>query len=291
MTFEAKDLPPPLVAEYLAKHCALLIGAGASVGAGLPQWDKLLRLMIIEAQSSVSLSDAKSAEYEKLITTGKFLTAASGLKDDLGPYFFADFIRKVFVDSKVAPTGLHKALVDLELAQFVVTTNYDTLLEKSFRKRDDDVTVCTFKEAGAVRRSLSNRQFFILKAHGDATKSAEGIILTEQDYRNILFKEPAYQHVLATMFSMYTMIFIGASMTDPELNLMLNYVSSTFLPESGPVHYAVLTKEKVTEVEKERWFKDFNIRVVPVSSADEYQELTEFVVALGQAGRSASASV
>ena len=79
------------------------------------------------------------------------------------------------------------------------------------------------------------------------------------------------------MFSMYTVVFVGASMTDPEVNLMLNYVASTFAPDSGPTHYALLTKEKVNEVEKERWFKDFKIRVVSVSSADEYAELTEFV--------------
>ena len=281
MAFDPKALPAPLVAEYKKGHCGVLVGAGASAGAGLPQWDALLRLMVDEAKACVDLSDAKAAEYEALIKGGKYLTAASGLKDDLGA-FFADFIRKIFVEKKYTPTDLHKALVGLDRLQFVVTTNYDTLIEKAYRVKDEDVTVCTFKEAGEVRRSLSSREFFILKAHGDATKSGAGIILTEQDYRNILFREPAYQHMLATMFSMYTMVFIGASMTDPELNLMLNYVSSTFQPDSGPIHYAVLTKEKVTEVEKERWFKDFKIKVVAVSSADEYRELTEFVIALGE---------
>ena len=283
MAFDMKALPAPLVTEYKKGHCGVLVGAGASAGAGLPQWDALLRLMVDEAKACVDLSDAKAAEYQALIEGGKYLTAASGLKDDLGA-FFADFVRKVFVDKKYSPTDLPKVLVGLDRQQFVVTTNYDTLIEKAYRVKDDDVTVCTFKEAGEVRRSLSSREFFILKAHGDATKSGAGIILTEQDYRNILFREPAYQHMLATMFSMYTMVFIGASMTDPELNLMLNYVSSTFQPDSGPIHYAVLTKEKVTEVEKERWFKDFKIKVVAVSSAEEYRELTEFVIALGEAG-------
>lgn len=284
MAFDPKTLPTPLVAEYRKGHCGVLVGAGASAGAGLPQWDALLRLMVEEAKACVDLPDTKAAEYEALIAGGRFLTAASGLKDDLGA-FFADFIRKIFVEKKYSPTDLHRALVGLDKLQFVVTTNYDTLIERAFRVKDDDVTVCTFKEAGEVRRSLSGREFFILKAHGDATKSGAGIILTEQDYRNILFREPAYQHMLATMFSMYTMIFIGASMTDPELNLMLNYVSSTFQPDSGPIHYAVMTKEEVTEVEKERWFKDFKIKVIAVSSADEYKELTEFVVALGETAK------
>jgi len=279
MAFEIGLMPGPLVAEYTKGRCGLLVGAGASVGAGLPQWGDLIRQMIEEAKTSVGLSDAKAADYNHLVDNGRYLPAASGLKDELGSYF-ADFIRRVFVESKPAPTPLHKALLALTKLQFVVTTNYDTLIERTFRTIDDDVTVCTYKEAGEVRRSLSSREFFILKAHGDATKSGAGIIITEQDYRNILFKEPAYQHMLATMFSMYTMVFIGASMTDPEVNLMLNYVAGTFQPDSGPTHYALLTKEKTTEVEKERWFKDFKIKVIPVSSADEYAELEEFVVAL-----------
>lgn len=276
MAFNPADIPPPLIEEYKKERVGLLVGAGASVGAGLPQWGQLLRDMLEETKGSVGLSAQKIADYESLIDQSRYLMAASGLKVDLGSYF-AGFIRKVFVDSKPVPTNLHKAMLGLKRLQFVLTTNYDTLIERTYRNQDPDVTVCTYKDSGEVRRSLSSREFFILKAHGDATRSGDGIILTDQDYRNILFRESAYQHMLATMFSMYTVVFVGASMTDPEVNLMLNYVASTFAPDSGPTHYALLTKEKVNEVEKERWFKDFKIRVISVSSADEYAELTEFV--------------
>lgn len=282
MAFNPADIPPPLIEEYKKDRVGLLVGAGASVGAGLPQWGQLLRDMLEETKGSVGLSAQKVADYESLIDQDRYLMAASGLKVDLGSYF-AGFIRKVFVDSKPVPTSLHKAMLGLKRLQFVLTTNYDTLIERTYRSQDPDVTVCTYKDSGEVRRSLSSREFFILKAHGDATRSGDGIILTDQDYRNILFRESAYQHMLATMFSMYTVVFVGASMTDPEVNLMLNYVASTFAPDSGPTHYALLTKEKVNEVEKERWFKDFKIRVVSVSSADEYAELTEFVDLLAAA--------
>lgn len=282
MAFDPATLPPPLVEEYKKRRCGLLVGAGASAGAGLPQWGKLLEDMAAEAKASAGIPEEKYQDYLSLIKQGKYLVAASGLKTDLGSYF-AGFIRRVFVDGRPVPTALHESMLNLKELQFVLTTNYDTLIERVFRRDDPDVTVCSYKDAGEVRRSLSSREFFILKAHGDATRSGDGIILTEQDYRNILFKEPAYQHMLATMFSMYTMIFVGASMTDPEVNLMLNYVASTFAPDSGPTHYAALTKEKINEVEKERWFKDFKIRVIPVSSADEYAELTQFLDALAVA--------
>jgi SIR2-like domain len=279
MAFDPTSIPRSLIEDYEKSRCGLLVGAGASAGAKLPQWGQFLELMTKEAQASAGITDEKAADYRKLIAEGRYLMAASGLKTDLGA-LFAGFIKRVFVEPKAKPTPLHDAMPTLDKLQFVITTNYDTLIERAYREHDPDVTVYTFKDVGEVRRSLSSRQFFILKAHGDASRSGDGIILTDQDYRQILFREPAYQHMLATMFSMYSMIFVGASMTDPEINLMLNYLADTFSPNSGPIHYAALTKEKVNEVEKERWFKDFNVRIIPVSSADEYKELPEFLAAL-----------
>jgi hypothetical protein len=282
MTFNSKLIPKHLIDAYTRERCGLLVGAGASVNAGLPQWGGFLTKMVEMAQNNQTITKRKANNYIKLIKDGRYLMAASGLKSDLGSYF-TEFLRRIFLDRTATPTQLHDAIVTLQLLQFVLTTNYDTLIELAYRRVDPHVTVCSFKDVGEVRHSISQREFFILKAHGDANRTGEGIILTEQDYRTILFREPAYQALLAAMFSVYTIIFIGASMTDPEINLMLNYIASTFPPDSGPTHYAAMTKEKMTEVERERWFRDFKIQIISVSSADEYAELTEFLVALGTA--------
>jgi len=176
---------------------------------------------------------------------------------------------------------LHEALVALDKLQFVLTTNYDTLLERAFRKRNDDVSVCSFTDAGEVQRRLSRREFFILKAHGDATKLGNQIILTDVDYRNLLFGQRAYQSLLSAMFTMFTFIFVGASMTDPEISLLLSYIADSFSPNAGPTHYALMATEDVTQVERDRWFKDFKIQLITVSKQDNYAELTEFLRELG----------
>ena len=69
-------------------------------------------------------------------------------------------------------------------------------------------------------------------------------------------------------------------MTDPEILLLLNYLADSFSPGSGPNHFALMADEDITGVEKERWFKDFNIQLIPVSKADNYAEVTDFLVAL-----------
>ena len=281
MAFDPKKIPDALRQAYGAGRCAVLVGAGASKGAGLPSWGELLTKMTDAAVAHGVIAPAKEAEYRALASrTDKFLMVASGLKDDLRSHF-DQFIEETFIAPKPSPTKLHEALVALDKLQFVLTTNYDTLLERAFRKRDDDVSVCSFTDAGEVQRRLSRREFFILKAHGDATKMGNKIVLTDVDYRNLLFGQRAYQSLLSAMFTMFTFIFVGASMTDPEISLLLSYIADSFSPNAGPTHYALMATEDVTDVEKDRWFKDFKIQLITISKRDNYVELTEFLQALG----------
>lgn len=281
MAFDPTRIPDALRKAYGTGRCAVLVGAGASKGAGLPLWGELLTKMIDTAVAHGLINQAKEAEYRVLATrTEKFLMVASGLKGDLGSHF-DQFIEETFIAPKPAPTALHEALVALDKLQFVLTTNYDTLLERAFRRRDDDVSVCSFTDAGEVQRRLSRREFFILKAHGDATKLGNKIVLTDQDYRNLLFGQRAYQSLLSAMFTMFTIVFVGASMTDPEISLLLSYIADSFSPNAGPTHYALMAAEDVTQIEKDRWFKDFKIQLITVSKQDNYVELTEFLRELG----------
>lgn len=281
MAFDPKRIPEALRKAYGAGRCAVLVGAGASKGAGLPLWGELLTKMIDAAVAHKVITTEREREYRALATrSDKFLMVASGLKDDLHSHF-DQFIEETFIAPKPTPTPLHEALVALDKLQFVLTTNYDTLLERAFRKRNDDVSVCSFTDAGEVQRRLSRREFFILKAHGDATKLGNQIVLTDVDYRNLLFGQRAYQSLLSAMFTMFTFIFVGASMTDPEISLLLSYIADSFSPNAGPTHYALMAAEDVTQVEQDRWFKDFKIQLIPVSKQDNYAELTEFLRELG----------
>jgi hypothetical protein len=281
MAFDPGRIPDNLKSAYRERRCAVLVGAGASVGAGLPTWDKLLSNMVSEARAHRVVSAEKATEYDKLISDpSKYLMAAAGLKEDFAGYF-EEFVEKTFLEPKPKPTDLHFALTEADRLQFVLTTNYDILIEKAYRASGkDDVSVCTFMDAGEVQRRLSKREFFILKAHGDASKVGNGIILTEMDYREIIYRQRAYQSLLSAMFTMFTIVFVGASMTDPEIKLLLNYIADAFAPTTGPSHFALMAEEQITSVEKERWFKDMKVQLVPVSKADNYAEVTQFMRAL-----------
>jgi len=277
LAFDETRIPAKLVEAYTNGHCGLLVGAGASAGAGLPLWTGLLEELIDQVDKNLPQYRNSLDEYRRLVSdTSKTLMLSTELKEALGTHF-EDYVEERFFRSRPELTPLHTALTRLEKLKFIITINYDTLIERAYRKEiDDDVPVCSFKDVGAVQRYLSRHEFFILKAHGDASQSGNGVILTEHDYRTILYKERAYQILLSAMFTMFTLVFVGASMNDPEINLLLQYIASTF-QSSGPTHYALMPEEDITDVEKTRWFKDFNVQLIPISKKNNYVEVQEFI--------------
>jgi hypothetical protein len=107
MPFDQSRIPSTLVDTYKRGKAAIFVGAGASSGAGLPNWGKFLEALVDHGQKQSVVTDGKAKEYLQLIKDpAKYLMVASGLKDDLGNYF-AEIIEKTFKDPKPKPTKLH----------------------------------------------------------------------------------------------------------------------------------------------------------------------------------------
>lgn len=278
MTFDVNRLPRSLVQAYAEKRCAVFVGAGASQAAGYPGWKDFLELLVDRCIEENRLTEDEAKSYRDLVgVAGKQLTLASALKDKLGDVWDL-VISEMFYDDHKNPAAVHKLLPKLTNLSMVITTNYDTLLEDNYANGRPP-KVLTFSDGGEMRRLMLQRQFFILKAHGDAAKPGNGIILTINDYRG-LARERAYQSLLASIFTLNTVLFIGVSLNDPELLVMLDYLADTFEPGSRPIHYALIAEEEINPVEKDRWLKDYLIQIVPISSANNYADIPEAIKAL-----------
>jgi len=282
MTFEEKRIPSSLREAYRDKRCAVLVGAGASKGAGLPLWGEFLG-QLVEAAENDNLIDKDRADMYRtlLVRPEKFLMVAAAIKAQLGALFDTT-VERIFTKSGCKPTELHHALAKLENLPFILTINYDSLIEDAFMAAGKPITPSSFVNAGDVHRRLSRREFFLLKAHGDANRVGDGIVLTEVDYRTLLYGSPGYRSLLSVMFTMYSIVFVGSSMADPEINLLLGYISDAFSSTSGPVHYALLADEDISDAEKERWLVDFKVQIIKISKDDNYLELTEFLRTLAK---------
>ena len=276
MALEKEDIPTELLEAYREGKCGVFVGAGLSMGADLPDWGGLLDRLIDKAEADHSISDDKAKDCRELAADpNKFLMLAQEMKEILGVEF-KTVIEDVFGNPELKPTPAHELLVYLQNNRFIITTNYDMLIEQAFAANGVFRQGYKYYEAHALQRDLYKRAFFLLKAHGDAKTAPEHIILTDKDYRRILYKEPGYQSALQAIFTMYSVIFIGSSLQDPELRLLLNYINAAF-PEGGIPHYALMTTGQIGETERGRWKKDYNMRIIPISSDDNYEDLNRFL--------------
>ncbi len=134
---------------------------------------------------------------------------AEELKEVLGPTEFKSFLEETFLRDDVQYRPVHQLLVTLRKSKFIITTNYDVLIENAFAQEQIRPTVLKYYEAHAIQRQLYRRDPFVLKAHGDAETAAEEVVLTDKDYRRLLYQEPGYQSALQSIFTMYSVIFLG----------------------------------------------------------------------------------
>ena len=276
MPFTKERIPRPLLEAYADKKCGLFIGAGLSVGAGLPNWSQLLQKLITRSVENGVMTEEKAEDCLTLArNSSKYLMLAEELREVLGTDF-KTAIEEIFRDDNVNPTDTHALLARMKKNQFIITTNYDLLIERAFAAAQVFRQGYKYYEAHALLRDLYQRQFFLLKAHGDAQTAAEQIVLTDKDYRRLLYREPGYQSALQSIFTMYSVIFIGSSLQDPELRLLLNYVNAAF-PEGGIPHYALMTEDDAGKTERRRWERDYNMRVIAISADDNYGDVNRFL--------------
>lgn len=276
MPLTLEQIPTELIEKYLDKKCGFFVGAGLSRGLGFPDWRGLLQGLIAKAEADHSLSKDQADDCRRLAEdSSKFLMLAEEMKDVLGVEF-KTYLEETFGNDAINPKPAHELLVTLKRNNFIITTNYDLLIEKAFVNNRTLQTPYKYYEANALQRQLYLRKFFLLKAHGDAKTAAEHIILTDKDYRKLLYKEPGYQSVLQSIFTMYSVIFIGCSLQDPELKLLLNYINAAF-PEGGIPHYALMSTDDTGTTERNRWKKDYNMRIIPISPDNNYKDIDIFL--------------
>jgi hypothetical protein len=271
---------PKELTDSLAKgRCIALIGAGLSVAAGYPNWEKLLETLIERALSQGVISPEKKTELEAMAkTTTKWLMVAQELNDSYGEGQFRNELAKVFEETMVSPTDAHELITRIPF-EFIVTTNYDQLIENAYFPRLKRIPkIFTHQDTADFADALWKEEFFILKAHGDLQKKSS-IILTERDYRRVVYSSPGYRALLAAIFTTKTVLFLGASLGDPEIQLLLRSLHDAF-QGSGQYHFALLSKVDFSETEAAHWRKNYQVRCITYEPSTGHPEVVGFLKAI-----------
>jgi hypothetical protein len=260
------SLPTDLVAAFSNQRAGIFVGAGASRDAKLPTWKSLLDELIEKAGATPGITKDSIADYQSLVADQtKHLVLASILKEELAQNF-GKYIEKRFADEDLEPTAIDRALVDLP-AQFFITTNYDRLVERAYAEKfsgKKTLNTFTYKQVGQAASGLFRNRPFILHAHGDAASEPDDVILTEKDYRLLIHNSTGYQSLLQTLFTTFTLLFVGTSLADMEVRLLLGFIHSSFHGKT-PTHYALMSDNERNPSEIRAFFRDFNIEVIGIN--------------------------
>ncbi|HJW94771.1 MAG TPA: SIR2 family protein [Thermoanaerobaculia bacterium] len=272
----------------LTEQPLALVGAGLSVPAGLPSWNALLDEM--EAQ----LSMLDGAYKQALRDNADALWRAEEYRRYLGEQNYQSLLRNRFgapvtLKADSAPV----ALVKLPFRHFM-TTNYDDVLLEAHKvakldspqkmnwSNEDEVRKFIF----GLRNNLAPRT--VLHLHGHHS-NAMSIVLTDNDYTERYVRSADTTRKLFAILATERVVFVGFSLTDPDLMALLREVNATLRSDQAR-HFAIMGLEKpISEVfERGRLLKRYGVD--PVFYDNQDQKHTGLLEVLHQIGGAVPAS-
>jgi hypothetical protein len=237
------------------RRAILFVGAGVSMSVGLPSWQMLVEHMAETLGIDHDMVREPNLTYQML---AEYYRLKQG---SIGP--LRSWMDRNWSVSRerVEASRLHQLIVSLDFP-IIYTTNYDRNLEVAFEIHQRAfVKVANAKDVARASQDVTQ----IIKYHGDFDDD-ESLVLAETDYFNRLsFDSPLDVKFRADALGR-TILFIGYSMSDMNIRLLLHRLWQTwhrsgfekhrpgsfvFMPRPNPVQEAVLGNWGITVLSEE----------------------------------------
>jgi SIR2-like domain len=204
----------------------VIVGAGASVEATLPDWQSLIRRLLERASRSVpELADeaSRAAWAEETLKADGLLGAAAVVealsKEQLQTWIVEGLYERAPASSyRPGPISEQVAFLHrcLGTKLTIATSNYDDLLEEALR--DGGIRRARIRSYITGRRG-SEGAVGVIHLHGyagrDRTKGT--LILSEEQYQRMQRGQSWQERFVGERLLSTNCLFVGTSLTDPNL--------------------------------------------------------------------------
>jgi hypothetical protein len=260
-----------LRSTYRQRGLVLVLGAGVSIGMGLPNWDELISGLFVslvtrqlqgrldEDQAFAVAEAARHLGNESPLLSARYLRRGieDGNAGDPGTFqreLAVALYRRVGAAPATPPLlyELAKLCVPLRTGpkvHSVITYNFDDMLEQVLT--GDGVA---HRSVWSGRQHPSELELPVFHAHGFLPRDVEGVAgldegllaFSEEGYHQ-LFRDPYHWANVMQLraFQQETCLFVGLSLTDPNLRRLLEYATAG---HDDPRHYVFMRRSSVKDV-------------------------------------------
>jgi hypothetical protein len=210
------SIPKDLIEHFKKKDVVLFIGAGVSANAGMLNWIDLIKPLAeaVEFRWPLSGSD---------ITTDHLLSASRYYENRFGRNSLIRYLKEKLDTTHLSPSMVHLLLSVLPV-KVVFTTNYDDLVERTYREASKPFHVIVSEPELAY---WSEDQVQIVKLCGELNRP-ESIAITKFDFN--IFNETHRRLIekLRSTLETKTAVFLGYGLRDPFVNQIWDNISFVF---------------------------------------------------------------
>lgn len=275
-------------------NLTLVCGAGVSLEAGIPVWDKLLdnlfseMLEVLKNENEGLNYDILTIKESQITNSVPALILAKYIKNNIKNKF-NESLRKALYKNKPTSSELISAIAELarprrdgKSIDSIITFNFDGLIEEQLEKER-----ISFKAIHSEAIKFTANEIAVYHVHGYLPR--EGVVdpLTE-----IVFSEDGYHSQFIEPFSWSNIIqlqkltqniclFIGISLTDPNMRRLLD-VAWRKNPDSALSHFIVKKKPNITSTDAEKFImfmeeQDANELGLNVIWVDSYEAIPSLI--------------
>lgn len=271
------DWPDDLVYDIASRRSVLFLGAGVSRNAqnasGIHprEWTDYLKHL-----ASLVKDLGKQAEVLQCITDADLLTACELARKYLSPSAFKTEMIQEYSANAYRPAKIHDDLSRVD-SRLVMTTNFDKLYENRANQLQDNTVIVKNYYDRDVADVFRRRDRVVVKVHG-TIDAPDQTIFTRSQYALARRDYGHFYQLLRGLFVTHTFVFLGASMRDPDMQLLLEDHAYRF--EGSRPHYMVMPANSARAGTLNVLEETMNLKALLYDPADNHKALSDSVAEL-----------
>jgi len=187
---------------------ALFVGSGVSINSKIPSWSNLIKELAKELKIK---KNHKFSLDETMKIPQLYFNEFSEVQ-------YNEKVKSVLNCDNAKPNFIHDLLFELN-PQYIITTNYDSLIEDASKEKKEFFSV--IKQDADFPDSDNNKM--IIKMHGDIETG--NFVLKEDDYIRYSQDFILTETFIKGLFSTHVVLFIGYSISDPNVKQIFSWVN------------------------------------------------------------------